>query len=147
VTHFARSRNTRRLVIRIRRVVIVCQVTRSAGRRRNVVVVIHVTLRTLQGSVCSGQREVCERRMVEGSGAPCNVGVAYAAIMREASLYMVRIRRAGKVFLMASVAIGRRPLITSAGVTCRTVERGMNAQQCIAGVLQVVELRSQPGIH
>jgi len=80
-----------------------------------------VTLRARDGDVGAGQRERGKCGVVKGSRAPGNAGVAYAAIMRESSLHVVRVCRAREVFLVASETVSGCALVLASGVARRAV--------------------------
>lgn len=77
-------------------------------RAGQVVVVVHVTLRTLNSGVRAGERET-SCRVVEGRIQPTRGGVALLAGRGESPLHMVGIGRPVKIFYVTRRAVGRRP--------------------------------------
>ena len=94
-------------MVGIRRVLEILQMARHASRRRDVVVVVYVTIRALpwRHGVHARQREV-HLRVVETGRLPGGRGVARLARLREPARHVVRIGRALKVLQMARHAGG-----------------------------------------
>jgi len=84
------------------------QVTRNAGRRRDVVIVVYVAIRTLswRHRVRSCKREV-HGGVVETGGLPGGRRVARLASLREVPGHVIGIRRSLKIFQVTRNA-GRR---------------------------------------
>ena len=113
-----------RHVIRIRRVLEVGQVTRNAGCRRDVVIVVHVAIRTLawRNRVRSRQREV-HGRVVETGGLPGSGRMACLASLWEVAGHMVRVRCTLKILQMAPDARGAVQRVVVIDVTIGALAR------------------------
>ena len=119
-------------MIGIRRLVEVRQVTRNAGRRRDVVIVVYVAIRTLawRNRVRSRKREV-HGRVVETGGLPGSGRMACLASLREVPGHMVRVRRTLKILQMATNARGavQRVVIVDVTISALTRWHRMHAGQ------------------
>ena len=108
-------------VIWISRALVILHVAVGTGAAGQAVISIHVTLRALQCSVCSGQREP-GAGVVEGGPSPrCRV-MALLAGLGEIRHHVIRIRRplvvlqvarhasrVGQVVVVVDVAVGALP--------------------------------------
>jgi hypothetical protein len=94
VALFASLRESRGNVIWISRILVVSEVTGHANRvgAGELVVVVDVALRALQGQMRPGQRKA-GRAVVEGRVCPRGRIVTLVAALREVRLDMVRVRR------------------------------------------------------
>jgi len=101
----ARLRESSRCVRRIISAIEIRQVAADASRVRagQVVVAIYVTLRALQGRVCTRQRET-GGRVIEGSIAPGCGRMTLLARRREIGLHVIRVRGAVEIRLVAADA-------------------------------------------
>ena len=114
-------------------------------RARQVVVVVHVTLRTLHGCMRAGQREA-GGRVVEGRPIPGRRVVALLAGLGEPRLYVIGIRGALEVLQVATGAGGIRAgqVVVIVHVTLHALHRCMRARQGETGG-RMVEGRPIPG--
>ena len=132
VAHLAGLREPALHMVGIRRVLEVLQMTRHASRRRDVVVVVHVTVRALpwRHGVHARQWEV-HRRVVETGGLPGGGRVARLASLGEAPGHVVRIGRALKVLQMARHACSAVQGVVIVDVTVGALTRrhSMHARQ------------------
>lgn len=85
--------------------------------------------------------------MIECGRRPRYRGVAQRAIGGEACGQVIRIGGAGVIGSMARIACRRGALVHIVDVACAARQRGMCSGQCIACVLQVVELCVEPRVH
>src|SRR5579863_3091142 len=122
----------------------VCLVAPVAVGRERRVVIVGVALRAWDGGMSSGERKY--RRMIECRWAPCGCRVTQRTISRESSGSVVRIGGPIEVGLVAPVACSRGSSVDIVDVACSAGQRGMRSSECISGVLQMVELRVEPGI-
>lgn len=76
------------------------------GGRRVDVAIVHMTLRATHGRMCSSERIVGVKRVVELGVEPVFGGVTGSAVVRKSELHMGRIVAVGKVGHVAGVAIG-----------------------------------------
>ena len=132
VAHLAGLREPALHMVGIRRVLEVLQMTRHASRRRDVVVVVHVTVRALpwRHGVHARQWEV-HRRVVETGGLPGGGRVARLASLGEAPGHVIRIGRALKVLQMARHACSAVQGVVIVDVTVGALTRRhrMHARQ------------------
>ncbi len=130
----ARSRETRRCVIRIRRAVVVRLVATHARCRQRRVVVVHVAIGAGHGRVRTGQRER-RRVVIERRSAPVCCAVAGIARRRETYLRVVGIGRRSVVLLVARHArsVRARQSVVAVHVARAAGRRGMRARQREAG--------------
>lgn len=101
MTDGAVRRESCRRVIRIIRVVVIRHVTGRARGGSQVVVVVHVTLRTGHGGMSAGQRKARHGRVIEGSLQPRDGVVALLAGLRESRGHVIRIRGASEILQVA----------------------------------------------
>jgi len=73
--------------------------------------------------------------------------VAYAAIVRQCSLHMVRIAGAVEILLVTAEAVARSSLELVVDVARRTRQRGMYSRQRKVRKAVVVKACAEPGIH
>lgn len=143
VTLLARSGETGRDVVRIRSLVEVCLVTTNASRRCSLVLSVHVTLRTHQRLVCSGQWEP-SRGVIELRAAPrCRV-MALRARGRESSGNVIRVLRVVEVRLVATDTVRWSSLELSIGVALVAGQRDVSACKSEAGHRGMVKLGADP---
>ena len=132
VALLASRREVRLYVIRIRRSVEIRLVaTHARGvRSGQVVVAIHVTLRTLQRSVRPSKRESC-CRVIERRVPPRRGGVALLTRLREVRLHVIRIGRSLEIRLVAADAgcVRAGQVVIAIHVTLCALERRMRAGQ------------------
>lgn len=127
-------------VIRVGCPFVILQVAGDASRAGEVVIVVHVTLRALQGQVRAGQREagvvVIERRIRPGRGV-----VALLASLRKSLLRMVRVAGVVVIGQVAADAgrVGAGQRVVSVHVALGTQHAGMCSGQGEArgGVIKV----------
>lgn len=110
-------RESRRLVIRIGRSVVILRVARSAIRRCACVLAPYVALNALQSRMHSRESKSRVGGVVELRATPSRSRVAHGAVLRKPSLNMVRIGRAVIVTRVAAVASLRRSSRVTARVT------------------------------
>ena len=89
------------------------------------------------------QREI-RRAVVERCRTPRRGRVTFEALCRETAGYVVRVRGAGVISLMARIAIRRGPLVLIVDVAIRTNHSRMRAGQRERR-LTVVKRRREPG--
>src|ERR1017187_4043677 len=77
---------------------------------------------------------------------PRRCRMASLALLRETTLHVVRIGRSGEILHVTAVAIGGRPLESSANVAGRALERRVRARQNKAREFQVIELGIKPRV-
>jgi len=140
-------RESRLHVIRIRRIVEVLDVARSAIGGRPDKVAIDVALRTGDVGVRARQRELRKGIVIESRRIPRARVVAGLTGSREASLRMRRIVRLVEVRQVAAHASGGRAHKFPADVAGVTVESSVRAHQRKSGELHVIELRAHPVVH
>lgn len=70
-----------------------------------------------------------------------------AAGSREAGGYVIGIRRPGEIGLMAPVAAGWSACEHVIDVAIGARKCAVHPRQCVPRVLQVIELRIEPGVH
>ena len=134
-------------MIRIRRALEVGQVTRNAGCRRDVVIVVDVAIRTLsrRNRVRSRKREV-HGRVVETGGLPGGRRVARLASLREVPGHVIGIRRSLKILQVTRNAGRRRNGVIVIDVAIRTLawrHRVRSRKREVHG--RVVETGGLPG--
>jgi len=145
VADIASLRNSGGHVVRIVRCLIVLQVAAHASGRRQIEVAICVALIALQVRVSSRQRE-SDRVVIESSRLPRCCRVTFLTGLRKAKRDVIRIRRLLEIRKVASDARSRRPFVLPSHVASRTIQPGVHACQRETCVLQVIKLRSQPGV-
>lgn len=130
-------------VIRVGRGLVILQVASHARRVREVVIVVDVTLRALQGGVSARQREsgirVVECRRLPGCGVMAGI-----ASLGETLLGMIGIIRALVVLQMASDARLASEIVVSIGMALTALQGGVRSGQRKAHEV-VVESRRLPG--
>ena len=138
---------TGRLVGWVRRTVEVLVMARVAVRGRGHVVIVGVAL-------CAGNRGVFPRKrpmrvqsMIEFGIRPVEGRMANPAVPGQRERDVGRIGRTCKIGTMARIALRRRPLKDIVDMTGSAGQRGVRPGQRVAGVLQMVELGAEPGIH
>ena len=135
-------------MVRIRRVLEILQVARDARRLGDVVVVVHVTIDAgaWRHGVLARQRE-SGLSVIEVGWLPRAGGVAGLARLREASLYVVRIRRALEILEVTRDAGCLRDVVVVIDVAIGT---GPRRYRVLPGKrelrLTVIELRRLPGV-
>ena len=129
----------------LRRALEILQVTAYASGVRvgQVVIAVHVTLRTLHARVRPGQRKA-GRRMVKGCVVPGGGGVTLLAGRGESGLDVVRIGRAVEILHVARSAIGRSAHELSIDVALGAGNVGVCARQWELGKGVVIERRLIP---
>ena len=85
--------------------------------------------------------------MIETGVQPGRGGVAHRTVLREPSLRMIRICRAVVVLGVAAETGRRCARELSADMAGGAFQCGVHAGEGEAGELQVIELRTEPGIH
>jgi len=134
VALIAGSRESRLHVVWVGGAVVVGQVARDAGAAGELVIVVHVALRTLHGCVESGQRKAGSR-VIESRIRPVGGAVAGLASCREAGRCVRRIVGAVVVGLVATDAgrIGAGQVVVAIDVTLLARHGGVEARERKAG--------------
>ena len=132
-------REVRSRVTWIRRTLVILQVAGNASRAVQVVIVVHVAIRTLPrgNGVRTGQRKA-RFRVIESRRLPSCGGVAGFASLREPATHVIRVGgsleilqvtrhagRAGQVVVVIDVAIGTLPRRNRMRARQHKVHRGM----------------------
>jgi hypothetical protein len=104
VASLACCRKSRLQVVGLRRALEVLHVTSGARCRSSGELAVHVTLLTCHVNVCSRERELGERVVIECRGLPGRGCVARLASGRKSRLHVIRVRRALEILHMASRA-------------------------------------------
>lgn len=110
-------RKAERNVIRIGCFLKICHVASDAGRRRSFVLPAHMTRRTIQSRVHSGQREAGELQVIKPRAQPRIDRVALLALRRETAGDVVGRCRLLKCALVAGVTLNRQSLKLPDGFT------------------------------
>lgn len=119
VALFARLRKARLHMVRVSRALEVLQVAGDAGRARDVVVAVDVTLIALHCRVRAGQSK-SGRAVIENSSCPGGCSVALFARLWKACLYVVRVCRALEILQVAGNTARVRDLEIIVGVALLT---------------------------
>ena len=142
VAGIASGRESCRNVVRIRRCLVIGLVARIAIRRRPRIHSANVTTAAGHVDVGPGQRER-SFIVIEYRSGPTRRVVADRAVRGEASLHVVRIRRALVIFDVAGIAIRRRACKFSVDVALRARNVYMGSGQR-KWRLRVIEYRASP---
>lgn len=134
-------------MVGIRGPVIVGLMARVARGRRAHVNIVEVALRTCRLGMQSCERVVREDSVIELCIQPVRRGVAGSAIVRQSQLQMAWVIRSDVLCTVACVAGCGRSLVHIVQMAGRASQRGVHSRQSEAGVLQMVERRSEPTVH
>ena len=117
-------------VVRVGCPLVILQVAGDASRAGEVVIVVHVTLRALQGEVRSGQREAGVV-VIERSIRPRRGVVALLASLRKSLLRVIRVTGVVVVSQVATDArrIGAGQRVIAVYMALRTQQAGMRPSQ------------------
>lgn len=131
VAGLARLREPLRRVVRICSFVEIGEMTRHAGRRSQIVVVVHMAIRALprRHHVGAGEREV-HHRVIEGRRGPGDRGMALRAVRREVCRGMIGIRCALEILQVTTDARRARQVVAVVDVAVDALARrhGMSAR-------------------
>ncbi len=116
-------RESCRDVVRVRRLLEICRVTRCAVFRRSGKLAVYVTLIAEQVYVRASQSKARHRVVIERSACPCRRGVALLASRREARRHVIRIFRGVEICLMTIHTSGWRAFVLTVHVALRAHER------------------------
>lgn len=93
------------------------------------------------------QRELCARRVVKNSAAPCRGGMACLAFPGESGLDVIRICRGRELGIVAIEALGGRSGIAATYVAASAFQGGVGSGECESCHRLVIETGAAPGIH
>jgi hypothetical protein len=142
VAGVARGWKSGRDMVGIRCALIIRLVARVAVRRHGRVVVVHMAARARHSGMCSRQWE-CSVVVIETRRLPCSSVVADFALLWEAGLHMVRIRRSVEIIEVARYACSVVQTVVAIHVALRTLQAGMRSGQRKSG-RRVIERRARP---
>lgn len=118
-----------------------------ACRRRGIVIVVRMALRTSDRCVSAGQRIVRVQGVIEFGIEPIGCRMACAAVMGQTKLHMRRIIAVHKIGCVARVAVGWRSRKYVVDVARRAGQSGVRSGQRVASGLQMVKLCVEPTVH
>lgn len=139
----ARCRKTRRNVIWIVGIRVICRVAGIAISRHRCVIVVHMALCAWHGEVRASQRK-CPGRMIKCRRTPAACGVAERAVRRETRSDVIGIYRAGEISLVAGITICRRRRVVVICMALCAGHRRMSPRQRIIRIERVIEFRVKP---
>lgn len=118
-----------------------------ARRRRGIVVVVRMALRTSNRGVSTCQWIVRVQSVIEFCVEPISRRMARSAVMGQTELHMRRIIAVHKIACVARIAVGWRSRKNVVDVARRAGQSGVRSGQRVASGLQMVKLCVEPTVH